>query len=431
MSDVIESLLGGTLADPDGGPPLGVPTRSVTIAESLAGAEAGLVRDLGFSGRLAVIADPDTGAALGARVEKALAGLGEVLPVALPAHPHPDLETAERVIAATAPADALVAVGSGTINDLAKYTAARTGKPYAVFATAPSMNGYTSVNAAITVDGHKKSLPATAAAGVFMDLSVLAAAPSRLIRSGLGDSLYRPTAQADWLLAHLACGRPYREAPFALLAADEAALFAEPEALLRGDLAAMRRLARTLVLSGFGMTLVGSSHPASEGEHLISHYADMMGDPRWPESYHGEQIGVTTLAMARLQARLLDGPPPVVRPTATTRDDVIAHFGPVLGESCWREFAAKRLDATAAEAMNARFAAGWETIRERIAAAARPPAALEGVLAAIGAPRTPRDLGWPDRFYRDAVVHARLIRDRYTFLDLAADTGVFAEGFAP
>ena len=57
-------------------------------------------------------------------------------------------------------ADALVAVGSGTINDLCKYAAAKDGKPYVVFATAPSMNGYTSMNAAITVDGHKKTLPA-------------------------------------------------------------------------------------------------------------------------------------------------------------------------------------------------------------------------------------------------------------------------------
>ena len=104
----------------------------------------------------------------------------------------------------------LIAVGSGTINDLCKYASALDGKPYAVFATAPSMNGYTSVNAAITVEGHKKSLPAQAAAGVFFDLEVLAAAPVRLIRAGLGDSVCRCTAQADWLLAHLLLGRPYR-----------------------------------------------------------------------------------------------------------------------------------------------------------------------------------------------------------------------------
>ena len=33
--------------------------------------------------------------------------------------------------------DALIAIGSGTINDLCKYASAQDGKPYAVFATAP------------------------------------------------------------------------------------------------------------------------------------------------------------------------------------------------------------------------------------------------------------------------------------------------------
>ena len=59
---------------------------------------------------------------------------------------------------------------TGTINDLAKYAAARQGKRCAIFATAPSMNGYTSVNVAITVAGHKKYLPAVAPDGVFVDL---------------------------------------------------------------------------------------------------------------------------------------------------------------------------------------------------------------------------------------------------------------------
>ena len=112
----------------------------------------------------------------------------------LEASPHPDLATVGLLRAATATADALVAIGSGTINDLCKYTAARTGKPYVVFATAPSMNGYTSMNAAITVDGHKKSLPATAPLGVFIDLGIFAKAPLRMIQSGLGDSLCRWTA---------------------------------------------------------------------------------------------------------------------------------------------------------------------------------------------------------------------------------------------
>ncbi len=244
------------------------------------------------------------------RVVRALAGRIAVTVIRLPGRPHADDASVEAIRRESSDCDALIAVGAGTINDLFKYAAARDGKDYAVFGTAPSMNGYTSVNAAITVGGHKTSLPAGAAAAVVLDLEVLSKAPKRMIRSGLGDSLCRPTAQADWLLAHLLLDQPYRQAPFALLADDEADLFANSEALLRGDLDAMRALARTLVLSGFGMTLCGGGYPASQGEHLISHYAEMMAAADWPEAFHGEQIAVTTLTMARLQARMLDGAAP-------------------------------------------------------------------------------------------------------------------------
>jgi len=419
----LEQLLAGVLPDPDGGPPLAVPTAAVAIAPSLEGREADLIAALDLGRRLAVVSDPTTRAVLGRRVERALDGIVRVEAVVLPERPHADDATVARLRRETAAADALVAVGSGTVNDLCKYVAALDAKPYAVFATAPSMNGYTSVNAAITVAGHKKSLPAVAARGVFMDLAVLAAAPPRMIRSGLGDSLCRPTAQADWLLAHLLLGRPYRTAPFALLAEDEAALFAEPAALLAGDLEAMARLARTLVLSGFGMTLCGGSFPASQGEHLIGHYLDMMA-PALPEAFHGEQIGVTTLVMARLYERLLDGGPPRPAATAVTREDVVQHFGPALGESCWAEFAQKRLDPAGAEALGAELAARWNEIRDALSRVLRPAGELEAVLRAAWAPTRGAELGWPAALTAAAVLHARAIRNRYTALDLAGDSGL-------
>ena len=95
-------------------------------------------------------------------------------------------------------------------------------------------------------------------------------------------------------------------------------MFAESDALVRGDLAAMARLARTLVLSGFGMTLCGGSYPASQGEHLISHYVEMMA-PELPPSFHGEQIAVTTLTMAGLHERLIQGGPPVLPADSSRR----------------------------------------------------------------------------------------------------------------
>ncbi|NIR27907.1 MAG: sn-glycerol-1-phosphate dehydrogenase [Gammaproteobacteria bacterium] len=425
--DDIDRLLAGTYPDPEGGGALCAPTRSVRIDDTLEGLEAEAVRGLDLGSRLAVVSDATTHAVLGDRVERALAAAWCVDSVVLPERPRPDMDTVERVRAATTAADALIAVGSGTINDLCKCASARDGKPYAVFGTAPSMNGYTAANAAITVHGHKKSLPAQVPAGVFLDLRILCAAPARMIRSGLGDSLCRSTAQADWLLAHLLLDEPYREAPYALLAADEEALFAESAALLAGDRDAMRRLARTLVLSGLGMTLCASSRPASGGEHLISHYLDMMSPPQRPQFFHGEQVGVATLTVATLQERMLEGGPPRIGATVTGRDEVIAHFGPEMGRDCWEELAPKRIDGDAVDAFNERLDARWDAIRERIAAVARPAAALREVLAGAAARRTHADIGADARLYGDAVMHARELRNRYTFLDLGADACMLDE----
>ena len=430
VQDVIDRLIAGTLADPDGGAPLRVDTRAVVIAKSLAGMEADIVRPLALGRRIAVISDPTTHTILGGRVERALMSFAEVSSIVLPEHPHPDDATVERVRAATGSADALVAVGSGTINDLCKYASARDRKPYIVFATAPSMNGYTSVNAAITVHGHKKSLVAHAPIGAFFDLSILAAAPVRMIRSGLGDSLCRATSQADWLLSHLLFDLPYRTMPFVLLAEDEPELFASAEELVDGDLNAMEKLVRTLLLSGFGTAICGSSLPASQGEHLISHYGDMVPDVDRPFTFHGEQIGVTTLTMARLQGRILDGPQPQVFEDRNSEVDFIARFGPTLGPSCWNDFGQKRLTADKAARVNQRISDRWPEIRAAISAISLHADTLSLVLQEAKAPRTPEDLGWPRASYQAAVRHAREIRNRYTFLDLAADSGVL-DGMIP
>jgi glycerol-1-phosphate dehydrogenase [NAD(P)+] len=319
--------------------------------------------------------------------------------------------------------DALVAVGSGTINDLCKYAAVQDGKPYVVFATAPSMNGYTSMNAAITVDGHKRSLGAKTPVGVFIDLQVLANAPARMIRAGLGDSLCRPTAQADWLLSHYLLGTPYRSAPFALLAQDEPKLFDAPEALMAGDLEAMRALARTLVLSGLGMTVCDGSYPASQGEHLISHYIDMYSPQGRADYFHGEQVAVATLTMARIQQQMLAAGPPALEPPAVTETDLTQRLGAELGASCWREFLPKRALAQAAATLSSRARDSWSDLQKRIGAAAVPAERLASIMTRAGGPTTAADIGLGHPFYARAVRDARFLRDRYTFLDLADDCG--------
>ena len=288
--DTISLLVAGKCPDPAGTGMLSVPVRSIIIQPRLDGQEDSLIKALDMGLSFAVVSDYHTRPVLGKRIEKILTSLGKVKAVELPMHPHADEKTAKKLAEDTKNVDAIIAVGSGTINDLCKYVSAQQKIPYAVFATAPSMNGYTSANAAITVNGLKKSLPAQSARGAFFDLEILSASPKKMIQAGLGDSMCRSTAQADWQLSHLFLDTAYRETPFLLLTEDEETLLQNASALIRNDIASMDHLVRTLILSGFGMTLCGGSYPASQGEHLISHYAEMMSPLDQPQALHGEQI---------------------------------------------------------------------------------------------------------------------------------------------
>ena len=418
-ADPIALLLAGQYPDPETGALLACESRAVVIADTLEDREVELVAALDLGDRFALIADVDTHAALGERVLRALASRYRVQRIVLPRRPHCDVDTVDRIAAQLDPCDAVIAVGSGTLNDLGKLVAIRRGVPQLVFGTAPSMNGYSSVSASVADGGVKRSVRARTPVGVFLDLGVLAAAPVQMIRAGLGDSVCRPTAQADWLLAHLLLDQPYRAVPFELLAADEPQLFGDARALVSGDRATMHALARTLVLSGFGMTMCGGSFPASQGEHLISHYLEMMRPPEVSEALHGEQVGVAAIFVAWVQQSMLECDRIVVHPTVVSREEILARYGRERGELLWQDFARKQVDP---ELLNARLAERWPVIRARIAAIASTPQAIATILDAAGAPTTPADLGYPSALFEAAMFHAHELRDRYTFLDLAADS---------
>jgi glycerol-1-phosphate dehydrogenase [NAD(P)+] len=139
--EVLKKLLAGDYRDPDTGERLYVPMKSLVIRPSLAGSEAQLIKALDLPKPYAIVSDDDTHRALGLRVETALEPLSKLIPIRLGKRPHPDDKTAERVMREGEKAGSYIAVGSGSVCDLAKYAAARQGKRCAVFATAPSMNG--------------------------------------------------------------------------------------------------------------------------------------------------------------------------------------------------------------------------------------------------------------------------------------------------
>jgi glycerol-1-phosphate dehydrogenase [NAD(P)+] len=56
-----------------------------------------------------------------------------------------------------------------------------------------------------------------------------------------------------------------------------------------------------------------------------------------------------------------------------------------------------------------------------------PSADLAAHLRAAGAGTTAAEIGLDPRLYADALRHSREMRDRYSFLDLAADMGILED----
>jgi glycerol-1-phosphate dehydrogenase [NAD(P)+] len=387
----------------------------IVIEPSLAGAAKGSLERIGFTDKqLLIVCDTNTHAALGARFADELSAFAPGL-LTLKGKVHADEAALEKIRSHSF--DALIAVGSGVISDLCKYASHAAGKPYAVFPTAPSMNGYLSASASMTLNKVKESRPAHLPAGVFCDMKVIAGAPARLIRSGLGDSLCRPTAQADWLLSHLLLGTSYSALPFHLLWPYETELFAHADKLVAGDVKVVELLLKTLLVSGLGMTLAGGSYPASQGEHLIAHAMEMKHGDTLPQSYHGEQIGVTTLTMARIQHALLSrrlSLPPLPR----WQDALSGYFGASRAKHLAQAAGKKYRLYDRYEAIAAMLDGRELYIRDTLRQVMLPETRLREVLHKAGTPATPAALGWNDGNYDDAVRHARFTRDRFTFLDL-------------
>jgi glycerol-1-phosphate dehydrogenase [NAD(P)+] len=104
-------------------------------------------------------------------------------------------------------------------------------------------------------------------------------------------------------------------------------------------------------------------------------------------------------------------------------------MGAEVAAQCFAEIQPKIFDEKGAAELNAKLEALWPELRQELLAFIIPIDEMNRLLAAAEGPMTGRDLGLPSEFYREAVVHCREMRNRYSFLDLAADAGIL-EDFA-
>jgi glycerol-1-phosphate dehydrogenase [NAD(P)+] len=419
-------------------------TGQVVIGPGALGSVAEVVERSVGKGPVQVVADAATWRVAGEQVQARLEAAGQATEA--PCRFPPDsvvlatYDNVERVRDALAGHDAVpVAVGSGSLNDIVKRAAHEAGRPYVVVATAASMDGYSAFGAAITRDGYKQTMTCPAPRAVVADLEVLAGAPPAMTASGYGDLLGKVTAGADWMVADALGVEPIDTRVWQLAQGPLRAAIGRPAELAGGDREALARLVEGLVLSGLAMQAHASSRPASGAEHQFSHLWEMegLGHDRRPPLSHGFKVGVGTVAIAALYERLLERDlaaldvgalrrawPGPEQAEAAVR---AAHTTPGLDEAAVAETLAKHADPATLARRLALLADRWPLLRDRLRAQLLPAARLRELLAAAGAPTRPAELGLTAAAFRDTYRRARMIRRRYTVLDLAAETGTLEE----
>ncbi len=80
--------------------------------------------------------------------------------------------------------------------------------------------------------------------------------------------------------------------------------------------------------------------------------------------------------------------------------------------------------------MNDKLRRIWPELRAECLGFALPVERMQWALHGAGGPTSAQELGLDPEFYREAVVHAREMRNRYSVLDLLGDAGTLEADLA-
>ena len=312
--------------------------------------------------------------------------------------------------------DYLIAVGSGTIHDIVRYSAYEKGIDFVSCPTAASVDGFCSSVAAMTWHGFKKTLTAVAPRIVVADLNVITKAPLRLARSGFGDMVGKYIALSDWRIASLLTGEYFCQKIYDITESATKKILDSAGGIVSGDTEAYEALTVGLLMSGLAMQLLGNSRCASGAEHHISHIIEMRPEPLGlsSDALHGEKVGVGSLIAIGEYHRIaeLSGIEFCDYP-AIPVDYIESIFGDRLSESIINE---NEKDA-AASVTKEMLEQNFEGIREIINDIPKVDE-LVSIYKSIGALTTLSDIGVSEDKREELVNYSPLVRNRITLMRL-------------
>jgi len=239
-----------------------------------------------------------------------------------------EYEEAENIAKLSADVGGILSVGTGSLNDICRRAAFVANKDFAIFATAPSMDGFASVTSPLTANNFKISYPAKQPSVIIGDTAILAKAPAELKSAGFGDMIAKYTALVDWKIAKLTIGEPMCERVAAVTKDGLMRAVSLADKVTSEDEQAAEAIFEGLILTGLAMKLGDTTRAASGAEHVVSHFWECKKlEQGLLSDFHGKKCGVATLMCTRLYKELAKIKNPVFVEDTTDWDKVYAVYG--------------------------------------------------------------------------------------------------------
>ncbi|MGK0465449.1 sn-glycerol-1-phosphate dehydrogenase [Clostridium sp.] len=350
-------------------------------------------------------------------------------------HLHPsELTLGSLIMAIPKDTSLIIAVGSGTINDISRFLSYKLDTPYIIVGTAPSMDGYASVVSPLICDGVKVTYDAVYPLAIVCDIDIMQRAPMRMLQAGLGDILGKYTALADWHIANTLNGEYFCVEVEKLVLSSLKKCEEASRGVTSRDSKTVEKITEALILSGIAIGMVGASRPASGGEHYLSHCYEMMfmnsGDnTKW---LHGNTVGVGVgvVAYAFKFAKDLD-----IYKILEKGD--YEHFD----KNVWKQNITDVFTKSATSIIEfkqgsinfnmeerkismKKIVSNWNSIKKICDVNVPDPERIIATLKKAGAVWNPSDIGLDKELFRKSLIAAKDMRNRYGILQLLEDIGM-------
>ncbi len=334
--------------------------------------------------------------------------------------------------------DIIIAIGTGTINDIVKFCSYKMKMSYYIVATGPSMDGFISTAAAMTTNNLKTTYT-THVPEVFVgDLDILSKAPMPMIAAGFADIMGKYTCLQDWKLSSIINDEYYCEYIVDLMTSAVNKTMESFDGLLERKEDAIGKLTDGLLISGIAMSFIGNSRPASGSEHHMSHFWEILFQYQGKKPIlHGAKVGLGTIISIRLYEYLFeyleDDKVDFSRIKESHKfsypkwEEEIKRAYP----SSWEEITALERDSmkNSKDNWEERIISIENKINEIKKVCNKLPSSrkIAKLILDLEGPINPRDVGIDELAVIDAIIYAKEIRNRYTILQLLWDLSLLDE----